>query len=381
MLATLDRVQSRLQSAFALGKQTPKFIGHQLESIPTRLPITGFPTLPEHAHRLLNRLPVGARNRIRQGFDHLLAQIPAKKRVRTGEEIFHRFVRLRRSLIQAREHYCHLSDGDLCYWSTRLRDDRPTIVFLHGFADHKDSAYDFAQELYPKYNFLVPDLPGFGKSFRKRDQKYDISHLSAWINEWLDKLGVERVHLIGNSLGGAAAMHLAVDHPERISSLTLVCTAAVIDHQFESLYDELIDGKNLFQIRTLDEFESFMARVFYRNPVVPPFVKDYYFQNFLDNHEWYGELLQNTFGDITSREHAQGSKMFLNEYLHHIQCPTHIIWGEHDRLFPVAFGAKAQTMIKDSKFTVMPGVGHAPQLEKPRDFAKHVHRYLQELKA
>jgi pimeloyl-ACP methyl ester carboxylesterase len=69
----------------------------------------------------------------------------------------------------------------------------------------------------------------------------------------------------------------------------------------------------------------------------------------------------------------------LGKWLHRVQIPTHIIWGEQDRMFPIDYAHAFKQMLPRSVLTVMPGCGHLVQLESAEAFAGHVAAFIEEV--
>jgi pimeloyl-ACP methyl ester carboxylesterase len=383
MLTKLDAFQSELSTRLArFLQETSDSLNDHMVSWPARLSLSSFPPrVDPTAQNWVQRLPEGPRHVLRSSWDRAYDRLSPAKRARTGEKIYNRYNQFRRRLLGANEKFVALEPGVISYWETKPHPQKETIVFLHGFADSKDTVHDFAQEMVPDYHLVAPDLPGFGKSFKSQDYEYNLENLTKWLRHWAKAIGLKRFHLMGNSLGGAAAIHFALTAPTMVESLTLVSPAAVIHPDHPSVYDELLAGQNIFQLKTLQEFDAFMKRVFHRQPYLPPFVKDYLFQIFDDHYEWYGQLVDQTFGGVKNVEDPNFRSLFLNDHLAKLDMPTHIIWGEHDRLFPVEFGKLAHEAISHSKFSVLDAIGHVPQVENPKVFAETVRAFLNEARA
>jgi pimeloyl-ACP methyl ester carboxylesterase len=296
-------------------------------------------------------------------------------KAKAGESLYHAFIKGARRVIGAEVHEVELNDGVVHYWTTNKR-DRETVLFLHGFADSKDSAYSLAIHLFDEFNVMAIDLPGFGHSFANPELAYDTHAYGRWLDEFVSKSGMGPVHVVGNSLGGVMALKLALVRPDVIKSLTLLNSAGLIDLEHESLYDEIMRGENIFQVKTLEEFEKFWSKIFHRQPFLPPFAKEFLFQRFRQNHDWYGELVQRNFGSFTDKRHPDYLELFMNKNLDRIDKPALILWGDRDQLFPVAHGAKGHTLLKDSRFIVLKDVGHAPQVEAPRMVARHLKHFI-----
>lgn len=306
------------------------------------------------------------------------ANLSFDAKVRAGESLYHACIKAARLWIGAELHEIHLNDGVVRYWKTH-KPHRETILFLHGFADSKDGCYSLAVNLANEYNVMALDLPGFGESFRRPDLAHNFESYGRWLDEFARKSGMGSVHVVGNSLGGAMALSLGLRRPELVKSISLLNTAGIIDYEKESLYDAIMRGENIFQVQTLEQFEKFWSKVFYRQPFLPPFGKEFLFQRFKDNHDWYGQLVRMNFGSYSDKTDPAYQALFLNHRLASITAPSLIIWGDRDQLFPTSFGEKGHALLKDSKLVVLKDVGHAPHVEAPMTVARHLKRFIREL--
>src|SRR5436190_2369552 len=101
------------------------------------------------------------------------------------------------------------------------------IVLVHGFSGSKENWLPLARDLPLTHHVVMPDLPGWGESDRLPGQDYGIEPQVERLAALLDALRLGRVHLVGHSMGGQIAGLLAVRHPERVLTLTLVDSAGV----------------------------------------------------------------------------------------------------------------------------------------------------------
>lgn len=304
-----------------------------------------------------------------------IAKLKFRTKVRIGESLYKSATHLARQWIGASVHELDLKAGRLRYWQTS-KDKPETILFFHGFGDSMDGIYPLAHFLTKHFNFVVPDLPGFGQSFKRQDLPHNYASYSEWIDEFIEAIDLGPVHVMGNSLGGAFALMLAQRRPDVVLSLTLLNSAAITDFKNNSVYDEFLAGQIMFQVKTIEDFEAFWRRVFHRPPVLPPFVKDYILHNFRENHDWYGHLITQMFADITHKRDPKYKELFMNQHLSKLRVPTLIIWGDRDQLFPLSFGERCHKLLRNSRFVVLEGIGHAPQVEAPGLVARHVRDFI-----
>ena len=96
------------------------------------------------------------------------------------------------------------------------------VVLIHGTASSLHTWDQWVQHLKPSYRVIRLDLPGFGLTGPDRAHRYEIEDDVALLTAFLARLEVEKVHLAGSSLGGRIAWQLALENPEKVSSLTLV---------------------------------------------------------------------------------------------------------------------------------------------------------------
>src|SRR5271168_590949 len=105
------------------------------------------------------------------------------------------------------------------------REDRDPVVLLHGGGPGASGLSNFARNLpvfAERFRTLVVDQPGFGKSDKPPVEGNYFSFAAGALAGLLDELGIDRVHLVGNSLGGGTAVRFALRYPERAGRLVLM---------------------------------------------------------------------------------------------------------------------------------------------------------------
>lgn len=101
----------------------------------------------------------------------------------------------------------------------------PAVVLLHGGGAGATGLSNYSRNigaLARKFRVIVPDMPGYGRSSKRVDQSDPFGDLAGAIGGLLDELSIGSAHLVGNSYGGAAALRLAMDRPEKVDRLILM---------------------------------------------------------------------------------------------------------------------------------------------------------------
>ena len=102
----------------------------------------------------------------------------------------------------------------------------PVILMIHGLAANLYCWRTLAELLRQDYTVLIPDLPGFGETSKHDDEGYGLDDQIPRLTAFLDALGIDRCHVVGNSMGGNLALWLALKHPDRVRSVTAIAPAA-----------------------------------------------------------------------------------------------------------------------------------------------------------
>jgi len=258
--------------------------------------------------------------------------------------------------------------------------DKPTILFFHGFSDRKETFYFSAKNLYKNFNLIIPDLPGFGNSTADHRLIYSLDNYETWLCEFIEQNNISRFHLVGNSLGGAIAIKLAIKIPDKIKSLSLIDPAGFYLAEKESIYEEALNGKNLFRVETPAEYDKFRDRVFYNRPQLPKFVKEFMISSAIQNKDWYGKIFNELANIKLVKDGVKTvEELSLNSTCKELQVPTNIFWGKHDTLFPYETADFLKKQIKAANIFIFQDAGHCPHLENPQRFSKALNDCLEKI--
>lgn len=240
------------------------------------------------------------------------------------------------------------------------REDAEPIVLLHGTGASLHTWEGWTAALKHDRRVIRYDMPGFGLTGPAPDANYTIENYARVVVAVLDRLGVQRCVLVGNSLGGYVAWATTVLHPDRVARLVLVDSGG---YPYESQSVPL--G---FKIARTPVLRVLMRDVLPRS-VIEGSMRNVYG----DPNKVTPELVDRYF-DLTTRagnrlalgqRFAQTQPGDLARRVPEIKVPTLIIWGGRDRLIPPAQGDRFHEEIAGSQLQTFAALGHVPQEEDP----------------
>jgi pyruvate dehydrogenase E2 component (dihydrolipoamide acetyltransferase) len=228
-------------------------------------------------------------------------------------------------------------------------DGERNIVLVHGFGGDLDNWLFNIDALAAAGTVHALDLPGHGQS-EKAVKDASLKGLSDAVVGFLDTLGIRKAHLVGHSMGGAVASRTAVDHPERVTSLSLISSAG-LGHEVNGGY---IDG--FVSAASRRELKPVLEHLFHDPATVTrQLVDDLLKYKRLDGVD---EALRGLSGALF----ADGRQMtVLAEELKQAGMPVLVVWGESDQVIPAAH---ASALDGRAKTEIIGGAGHMVQMEK-----------------
>jgi 4,5:9,10-diseco-3-hydroxy-5,9,17-trioxoandrosta-1(10),2-diene-4-oate hydrolase len=245
------------------------------------------------------------------------------------------------------------------------------VVLVHGFGSSLYTWKDVLPALAARHDTIALDLPGFGESARPAD--LSLEAFPRAVVGLMDRLGIERAALVGNSMGGATAAIVAGTHPSRVSRLVLLDAAGFnlepaarpamvrVATSWVAPLLGLLPGKRLIVERSLLE-------VFHDDALVT----DERVAEYLAPAQRPGTAL----GLRSLGASLDASPSRVAETLAAIQAETLVIWGDDDRWIPLADADRFVAGIKGARKVVVPACGHMPQEEKPLEVARLLLEFL-----
>lgn len=112
-------------------------------------------------------------------------------------------------------------EGGVIHW--QKQGNGPALILIHGLLGNSNNFNELAKTLAPRYTVYSIDRPGSGFSSRYQGTPANFEQQSKMILEWMEKEGIEKASIAGHSMGGGIALRMAIDAPEKIKSVSLLC--------------------------------------------------------------------------------------------------------------------------------------------------------------
>jgi pimeloyl-ACP methyl ester carboxylesterase len=216
------------------------------------------------------------------------------------------------------------------------------LVLVHGLSGSSQWWAKNVGPLAEHFRVYIVDLVGFGAS--KGDHPFILDEASRFLVEWMDEVGIERVNLIGHSMGGFISADLAADHPQRVERLVLVDAAGLP-----------------FDPNVLKHAYGLTRAVRYMPPdFLPVLVRDV----------WRAgpKTMVSAMRQILSSN--------LQDKLSQVEVPTLVVWGEFDTVISVEVGQELSKALSIGEFVVLKGAGHNPMWDRAEAFNDLVLNFL-----
>ncbi|MFE4107035.1 alpha/beta fold hydrolase [Almyronema epifaneia] len=257
--------------------------------------------------------------------------------------------------------------------------DKPTLVFVHGWAGSARYWYRPAKVFAKQFNCLLYDLRGFGRSLIPSEARaatlargYELETFADDLAALLDSLGLERVYLNAHSMGATVAIYFLNQYGERVEQAILTCNG-VFEYDkaaFEAFYKfggyvVAFRPRWLSKIPLMPTF--FMSR-FLSRPI-PALEKQAFLADFLMAD--YDTALGTIFTSVSKK-----ATEVMPEEFRKISVPTLLVSGEYDKITPAKLGKAAAALNNHIEYALIPQTGHFPMLEAPEQYFQVVNTFL-----
>ncbi|MBJ8343839.1 alpha/beta fold hydrolase [Antrihabitans sp. YC2-6] len=275
------------------------------------------------------------------------------------------------------EHTVSVRGIDIFYAETGTG---PAVLLLHGGGPGASGVPNYTrniEELAKNFRVIVPDLPGYGRSTKGVDRDDPFGYLANAIRGLLDELGIQKAHLVGNSYGGACALRLALDTPDRVDRMVLMGPGGIgttRDLPTAGLQHLLAyyggDGPSR------DKLERFIREdLVFDGAAVPSEVIDIRYRSSIDPDVVANPPLRRPSGLFALRT-LWRMDFTRDNRLSALQTPTLVVWGAADKVNRPAGGRMLAERMPNCDLLLVANTGHWVQWERPAWFNQVTHTFL-----
>lgn len=242
------------------------------------------------------------------------------------------------------------------------------LLMIHGAGGSTRTWKRQIEDLNQHFNLLVVDLPGHGQNARTQslDALYTFEKISSRVWEVVDELKIQKIHLLGVSLGAIIALDMELRHPDRVKSLVLAGAIVRLDNKLKVIANMSLTLAKLIGYRAFYKMAAFIA--------LPR-----------KNHRTSREVFIRESKALSIEEFRKWTKMYrtlnktLNElFLKATEVPRLLLMGEQDHLFlkpALDYIAKR----RNGLVTVIPRCGHVVNIERPQEFNLNCIKFIEDL--
>ncbi len=260
--------------------------------------------------------------------------------------------------------HTRVGDVDLYYelidYTEPWKPSHAPVVFLHGLGGDRRVWLYQIPEFCGRFSTITVDLRGHGRSSAPAGN-WSIADMAQDVVRLLRKLGVERAHLVGVSLGGMVAQQFALDYPYATASLVLGDTVCGMPEGFEDMARaamQFIEENPMAAVAKERITNAF-------SDAIDPVLRDYFIDQIARNDKAaYVRTARAVFGFSVRSRVAE------------INVPTLVVVGEEDRVTPPHLSQELAERIPGARLVRIPGAGHISNIERPAEFNRAVLDFL-----
>jgi len=250
-----------------------------------------------------------------------------------------------------------------------------SIILLHGFSANKDNWIRFTKALDKKYHVIAIDLAGHGDSEQLLTTDYGLIKQAERLDAFMNRLELDRFHIVGNSMGGAISALYSIKYPSKVKSLTLIDSAGINGENPSEYFQALAEGKNPLIATDETSFDFRMDFTMSHPPLLPWPLYPAFVRTTLAR----AELNKKIFNDmLATQKHLEAINFQRNieVTIAGQNLPTLIMWGDEDRVLDVSAAAAFKQLIPAARVHIFEGVGHLPMVEIPNESAEVYQQFL-----
>lgn len=252
------------------------------------------------------------------------------------------------------------------------------LILIHGLGSYLPAWNKNISELATHYRVIALDLPGYGKS-SKGNYEFSMTYYAQVIKEFAAKKGLEKVTLVGHSMGGQIGLTAALQHPDLVEKLILIAPAGFETfNKGQRSWLANVMTPDVVRLTPVNQIRTNLAYNFYNMPEDAEFMfTDRVAMRGAEGFDGYCYAVSQSVKGMTDQP--------IYEFLSQIKQPTLAIFGANDNLIPNRFlnGGKTEKYAQDGisrmpngKLVMLEKTGHFAQFEQPEDVNRHIIEFL-----
>jgi pimeloyl-ACP methyl ester carboxylesterase len=257
----------------------------------------------------------------------------------------------------------------------------PPVVLVHGLSATNASMLPLIPALSSRYRVLAPDLPGHGGT-QAPATAYGAGYLGRWLGAFLRETCDQPVVLVGNSLGGRTSLQTALDFPDLVRGLVLLCPALAFrkNRQFVPFVRLVPDNLVTLPLKLPRAVAMRGLRSLFADPSRLP---SSWYDSAMDEFARVLGMRANRLATFSALRHVYLDEPFGDtgfwDRLPSLQAPALFLWGDRDVLVPAGFGRFVSEALPHAKSVVLDDCGHVPQFEHPELTARFTTDFIETL--
>ncbi|MDX2003166.1 MAG: alpha/beta hydrolase [Chitinophagales bacterium] len=230
------------------------------------------------------------------------------------------------------------------------------LVLLHGLFGALSNFYELIDKFSSTHQVLVPMLP----LFELAAEDTSVKSMVDYVNDFIEHKKLDRLVLLGNSLGGHIALLYVLQNPAKVEAIILTGSSGLFEESLGNSYPKKSDYE---------------------------YIKEKTEKTFFDPAIATKELVDEVFEIVNNREKAirvlylakSALRHNIKEYIGTINVPVLLIWGKDDTITPAFVGEEFHKHFPNSELHILDQCGHAPMMEKPEEFIAILEQFLNKL--
>jgi pimeloyl-ACP methyl ester carboxylesterase len=265
---------------------------------------------------------------------------------------------------------CNVSGHNLAYYSEGVGE---TVLLIHGITTYSFLWRNIVPLLRDNYNVVAVDLLGCGESDKPLDVAYSIKHHSELIKEFITRLNIKKMHMVGHDVGGGIGQIFAVNYPDLLLDLTLINTVAYDFWPVQPILALRTPIIRQLVMATLDlgTFKLIVKRGIFHKEKATQELMDYFWKPMKSKA---GRKSFVHFAKCLNNQHL----LEIAEDLRRLEVPVLIIRGDADPFLSSAISKKLNKEIPGSELVRIPTGGHFIQEDEPQMIVEEMTRFFKE---